>query len=112
MVGALTLARQPNILDRLREALPSRHYSRRTQQSYSQWVKRFLFNTREDGRQHVDESLVQRPVKDALHEDGIVRRTACHTFCHSFAKHMLEAGYDIRTVQEPLGHQDVRTIMI
>jgi len=65
-----------------------------------------------EGRHHIDESLVQRAVKEAVRAAGIVKRATCHTFRHSFTTHLLEAGYDIRTVQELLGHQDVRTTMI
>jgi integron integrase len=63
-------------------------------------------------RHHVLEQNVQRAVKKAVREAGINKNATCHTFRHSFATHVLEAGYDIRTVQELLGHKDVRTTMI
>lgn len=170
---------QPKLLDRLREALRSRHYSRRTEEAYHHWVKRFIFfhnvrhpaemaepeinaflthlaleedldagwgrvqmpdardrkypnaaaewrwqwvfpqehrwrnpQTREEGRHHIDEFLVQRVVKDAVRTAGIIKRASCHTLRHAFATHLLEASYDIRTVQELFGHEDVRTTMI
>ena len=63
-------------------------------------------------RHHVDESGLQRAVKNAARKAGISKNVSCHTFRHSFATHLLEGGYDIRTVQELLGHKDVSTTMI
>jgi integrase len=63
-------------------------------------------------RHHLHQTVVQRAVVDAGRRAGVSKRVTCHTFRHSFATHLLEAGYDIRTVQELLGHRDLKTTML
>jgi integron integrase len=63
-------------------------------------------------RHHLSESAIQKAVKRAVRASGINGRAGCHTFRHSFATHLLQNGYDIRTVQELLGHSSVKTTMI
>lgn len=86
-----------------------------------QWIWQFVFpaqsryrdsQTGEVGRFHLHPSSVQKALKRAVIVAGIQKRVSCHTFRHSFATHLLQNGYDIRTVQELLGHKDVKTTMI
>lgn len=82
-----------------------------------QWVfpARRTYRDSETGRiqrHHLHESVIQRALAEAVRASGIGKRASCHTLRHSFATHLLQAGYDIRTVQELLGHRDVSTTMI
>jgi len=95
--------------------------ARKYPKAASEWIWQYVFPAKSLSvdprsgavrRHHINESLVQKAVKEAAFRAGINRKVSCHTLRHSFATHLLEAGYDIRTVQELLGHADVSTTMI
>jgi len=95
--------------------------ARKYPKAASEWIWQYVFPAKglsvdpRSGtvrRHHINENLVQKAVKEATSRAGINRKISCHTLRHSFATHLLEARYDIRTVQELLGHADVSTTMI
>jgi integron integrase len=86
-----------------------------------EWIWQYVFPAKQRSvdprsgvvrRHHLDDGYLQRSLKKAVQQTGITKKVSCHTLRHSFATHLLQNGYDIRTVQELLGHKDVKTTMI